>query len=154
MQNTRQVNLLFWRFIVVAQDAFSKWVEAESLSATIFRWLSEDVFSRFGNPGQITADQGSQFDSAEIKRFWQENNIDLHIISSYHYISNGLAERKIWTVETMLRTSVVDKADWRRHLPGLVWAYSTPHDWGNIFIDIWPGGRNTIRDFFSFRSRI
>ena len=62
MQNTRQVNLFFWRFIVVAQNAFSKWLEAESLSV-ITRWLSEDAFSRFGNPDQITADQGSQFDS-------------------------------------------------------------------------------------------
>ena len=118
------------RFILVAQDAFSKWLEAKSLpkpvnTASILQWLRVEVFSRFGYPDQITTDQGSQFDSTEMKQFCQERSINLHIISSYHHISNGLAERAIRTIETMLRTSVANQADWNQHLPGLLWAYNT-----------------------------
>src|SRR5699024_3757580 len=95
-------------YILVLQDAFSKWIEATPISntrtATIVEWLQKEVFSRFGEPDMITTDGGSQFDSREFAEFCKNLSIEHHIASSYHHQGNGLVEKAIQTLETMLRT--------------------------------------------------
>ena len=100
------------------QQHKKRWKETNKIWLKICEQMSAND-SAFGNKWKQI-----QISNYPHPKFCQENNIDLHIISSYHHISNGLAEREIWTVETMIRTSMVDQADWSRHLPGLVWAYT------------------------------
>lgn len=61
------------KFIIVAVDYFSKWVEAEPL-ATITsqqyeRFLWRNVVSRFGVPVQLVTDNGKQFESKSFQNF-------------------------------------------------------------------------------------
>ena len=98
-----------YTYVAVLQDAYSKWVEAKPLddtrAKTIIRWLQRDVFSRFGEPKMLTTDGGTQFDSREFKEFCENRQIEHHITSPYHHQGNGLAERAIRTLETMMRTA-------------------------------------------------
>ncbi|KAH9398026.1 hypothetical protein TYRP_019400 [Tyrophagus putrescentiae] len=114
--------------IAVLQDAFSKWIEAVALpdtrAKTIAEWLA-DVFARYGAPKMLTTDGGTQFDSREFKAFCRTAAVEHHIASPYHHQGNGLAERAIRTLETMLRTSCSDQKDWKWNLATCVMAYNT-----------------------------
>ena len=80
------------------------------------------MFSRFGAPDMITTDGGSQFDSRE---FCKNLAIEHHIATSYHHQGNGLVEKAIQTLESMLRTSCEDQKEWSRLLPEVIRAYNT-----------------------------
>src|SRR5699024_2664694 len=115
-------------YILVLQDAFSKWIEATAIhdtrTATIIEWLQKEVFSRFGEPDMITSDGGSQFDSREFAEFCKNLAIEHHIASPYHHQGNGLVENAIRTLESMLRTSCEDQKEWSRLLPEMVRSYN------------------------------
>ena len=55
------------RFLLVATDYFTKWVEAKALSTisaqVVRRFLWEDIICRFGLPHTIVSDNGKQFDA-------------------------------------------------------------------------------------------
>ena len=60
-------------------------------------------FSRFGTPGDIVSDNGSQYTSREFREFAKIYNF-IHTTSSPEYPqSNGLAERTIQTVKMTLK---------------------------------------------------
>jgi len=117
------------KYIVVLQDAFSKWLEAKAIpdarAATIMDWLRQEVFSRFGVPKMITTDSGTQFDCKEFKKFCQDRGIEHHITSLYHHQGNGLVERAIRTIEEMLRVTCKDQKDWSHHIPDCVSGYNS-----------------------------
>ena len=117
------------KYILVLQDAFSKWIEATAVkdtsAATIIDWLQKEVFKRFGEPDTITTDGGSQFDSREFAEFCRNLAIEHHIASSYHHQGNGLVEKAIQTLESMLRTSCEDQSEWSRLLPEVIRAYNS-----------------------------
>jgi len=104
------------KFIIVLQDAYSKWIEAANLkdttTKTIIKWLEETVFRRFGCPQKITSDCASYFESGEFKRYCEDHNIEHHLATTYHHQGNGLAEKAIQSIEKMVRTSIEAQADW------------------------------------------
>ena len=114
--------------VAVLQDAFSKWLEAKPLkdtrTSTITDWLEREIFSRFGEPDLITTDGGTQFDSREFKAFCERWSIRHHIASPYHHQGNGLAEKAIQTLESMLRTTCQEQSEWSQHVPECVKAYN------------------------------
>ncbi|RVW90565.1 hypothetical protein CK203_030965 [Vitis vinifera] len=67
------------KFLLVAIDYFSKWVEAEAYAnikdkdVTKFVW--KNIICRFGIPQTIIADNGPQFDSIAFRNFCSELNI-------------------------------------------------------------------------------
>ena len=73
----------------------------------------------------ITTDGGSQFDSREFAEFCRNLAIEHHIATSYHHQGNGLVEKAIQTLESMLRTSCEDQKEWSRLLPEVIRAYNT-----------------------------
>ena len=134
--------------IAVLQDSYSKWLEASVLpdtrASTIIRGLAE-LFQRFRTPKAITTDGGTQFDCREFKEFCRQQAVEHHIASAYHHQGNGLAERAIRSVETMLRTTCTDQKEWSRQLLSCVMAHNkkTPDDRSNtVFADVWPRKQN------------
>jgi len=117
------------KWIVVLEDAYSKWLEAKPLkdsrAASVIKWLEEEVFNRFGAPDLITSDQGSQFESAEFKEFCGRFGVKQHFTTPHHHMGNGLAERAIQTIEKMTRTTIVNQDNWSEALPQLIYAYNT-----------------------------
>jgi hypothetical protein len=61
------------RYVVVAVEYFSKWIEAKPLatitSATIQKFFWKSIIYRFGVPKAITVDNGAQFHSEDLKLF-------------------------------------------------------------------------------------
>ncbi len=118
-----------YTYVAVLQDAYSKWIEAKPLddtrAKTVIRWLQREVFSRFGEPKMLTTDGGTQFDSREFKEFCASRQIEHHITSPYHHQGNGLAERAIRTLETMMRTACKEQQEWSQKLVECVTTYNT-----------------------------
>jgi hypothetical protein len=65
-----QVNL---RYVVVAVEYFSKWIEAKPLgtitSNTVQMFYWQNIICRFGVPKAIIVDNGAQFDFEAFKTF-------------------------------------------------------------------------------------
>jgi IS30 family transposase len=85
------------KYIVVAVEYFSKWIEAKPLatitSATIQKFFWQNIVCRFGVPKAITVDNGTHFDAETFKDFCDQISTKIHFASVRHPESNGLVER-------------------------------------------------------------
>lgn len=54
------------KFLIVAIDYFSKWVEAEAVAIMKFIW--QDICCRHGVPCDLVSDNGTQFNSAGMRK--------------------------------------------------------------------------------------
>ena len=117
------------RYILVAQDAFSKWPEAlpvqECTTEVIKRWISDALINRYGLPNEIMTDHGSQFDSAEFKRFTEEMGFTHLFSTSYHHQTNGVVERFNKTLENLIRTTAEQSNQWDEVVEQCLMAYRT-----------------------------
>ena len=70
------------KFLLVAIDYFTKWVEAEPLAVInenkIQTFVWKNIICRFGIPRMIISDNGRQFDSQKFKEFCVELRIQNH----------------------------------------------------------------------------
>ena len=95
------------KFILVATDYFTKWVEAIPLkivtSKEMIEFVKEHIVYRFGTPQTITTDQGSIFISEEFGEFAASMGIKLLLSVKTH--------RRVVTGNTRSR-----EAGWHRSL--------------------------------------
>ena len=93
---------------ILVVDYFSRYVEVQKLTSTTSTSIISTlkaVFSRHGVPVTLVTDNGPQFASAEMSQFSTTYGFT-HITSSPHYHqANGLAERTVRTIKTMLKKS-------------------------------------------------
>lgn len=117
--------------ILVLVDYFSRYFEVAIMTkidakATIGRL--RDIFARFGLPLSITADNGRQFVSNEMKTYCDVNNIRLISTIPFWPQMNGEVERQNRTLLKRLMISQQMKGDWREDLREFLLMYrSTPH---------------------------
>ena len=115
------------KYILVLQDYASKFVVAKPVatisSTVVIEWLRQ-VFQDFGWPQIILHDCGAQFQSEQFKRFASENRIELEEATVAHHQTNGMVERIIRTIETIIRVSANDHNNWDRTLPEAIAAYN------------------------------
>ena len=73
------------KFLLVAINYFTKWVEAERLAVItedkIQTFVWKNIIYRFGIPRMIISDNGCQFDSKKFKEFCAELGIQNHYSS-------------------------------------------------------------------------
>jgi IS30 family transposase len=85
------------KYVVVAVEYFSKWIEAKPLAAitsvTVQKFFWQNIVCRFGVPKAITVDNGTQFDAETFKDFCNQIGTKIHFASAWHLESNGLVER-------------------------------------------------------------
>jgi hypothetical protein len=118
------------KFLVVAIDYFTKWVEAEPL-ATIseknvksFVWKA--VICRFGIPRVLISDNGKQFDNGPFRELCAQLNIRNHYSSPRHPQANGQVEVTNRTLLKQIKTRLEGaKGMWVEELPNVLWAYRT-----------------------------
>ncbi|KAK3013193.1 hypothetical protein RJ639_008804 [Escallonia herrerae] len=84
------------RFVIVAIDYFTKWVEAEAL-VTISEKKCEDLFwrvvvCRFGIPRVLVTDNGKQFDNTTFRTFCTNLTTEQRFSSVAHPQTNGQTE--------------------------------------------------------------
>ena len=86
-------------------DAYSKFLEvvprSQGTTANTVEALRH-VFSYFGLPEHLVTDNGTQFTSAELKKFLEGNDIQHTLSAPEHPATNGLAERYIGALKDKL----------------------------------------------------
>ena len=118
------------KFLLVATDYFSKWVEAEAYASIkdkdVTKFVWKNIICRFGIPQIIVADNGPQFDSIAFRNFCSELNIRNSYSTPHYPQSNGQAEATNKTLITALKKRLEQaKGKWVEELPGVLWAYRT-----------------------------
>ena len=118
------------KFLVVAIDYFTKWVEVEPLAAIIKKnvknFVLKDVICRFGILRVLISDNGKQFDNRPFKELYSQLNIKNHYSSPRHPQANGQAEITNQTLLKQIKTWLEGaKSMWVEELPNVLWAYRT-----------------------------
>jgi hypothetical protein len=117
-----------YRYILVVQDAFSKWPEAWPLrnqkANTCARVLVSEYITRFGVPEDIHSDQGTNFESKLFKEMCSLLGIRKTRTTAYHPQGNGQVENLNKSLKSML-TAMVDEEgrDWDRKLPSTLMSF-------------------------------
>uniref|UniRef100_A0A2N9GVK9 Integrase catalytic domain-containing protein n=1 Tax=Fagus sylvatica TaxID=28930 RepID=A0A2N9GVK9_FAGSY len=116
------------KFLVVAIDYFTKWVEAEPLATiterNIQNFVWKAVICRFGIPRVLVSDNGKQFDNPRFRQFSQELGIHNHYSSPGHPQANGQVEVTNRSLLKLIKTRLEGaKGLWPEELPSILWAY-------------------------------
>jgi transposase InsO family protein len=90
------------RWLIIATDYFTKWVEAEPLASIrdkdSIKFVWKNIITRFGIPKTIISDNGTQFNSKPFMRYCSELSIrNIYSLPTYPQ-SNGQAEASNKTV--------------------------------------------------------
>lgn len=116
------------KYIMVAQDYFSKWVEVYAIpdgtAETCANVLVNEFLSRFGMPLSIHTDQGRNFESELFKGMCTLLGIHKTRTSPYRPACNGLVERFNSTLIKMIKAFLDGKqVNWDLNLGCLAGAY-------------------------------
>ncbi|XP_017411652.2 uncharacterized protein LOC108323671 [Vigna angularis] len=120
------------KFLLVAVDYFTKWIEAEPLSVISAQRVQKFIWRlicRFGHPQKIITDNGRQFIERKLEDYLNSLGIK-HVTSSVeHPQTNGQAEAANKAILTELKKRLGEaKSLWVEELPEVLWAYRcTPH---------------------------
>jgi hypothetical protein len=119
------------RYVVVAMEYFSKWIEAKLLAmitlATVQKFSWQNVICCFGVTKAITVDNGAQFDSEAFKTFYDQIGTKIHVASVRHTESNDLVERANGIIIIGIMKSIfkLTKGKWPDKLVKVVWNQNT-----------------------------
>jgi ribonuclease HI len=96
------------KFLVVAIDYFTKWVEAEPLAIisekNVKSFVWKAVICRFGIPQVLISDNGKQFDNGPFREMCSQLNIKNHYSSPRHPQANGQVEVTNRTLLKQIKT--------------------------------------------------
>jgi len=118
------------RYIILATDYATKWVEARATAkndaSTAASFLFEEIMMRFGHPLELVSDRGKHFLNDVIINITTRYMIKHRKTTPYNPKANGLTERANGIVGKILNKMVsAHKTDWDRKLPSAVHAYNT-----------------------------
>ena len=116
------------KFVLVATDYFTKWVETISLktvtSKNMVDFVREHIVYRFGIPQTITTDQGTMFTSEEFRDFAASMWIKLLNSSPYYTQANGQAEASNQILIKLIKKKIEEQLrKWHLTLNEALWAY-------------------------------
>ena len=98
-----ELNKQPYLLLVDYYSRFPEVIKLNSTTSTSVITAMKSVFSRYGIPHTVISDNGPQYDSVEIKQFASTYGFN-HITSSPYYPqSNGLAERMVKTIKSLLQ---------------------------------------------------
>jgi hypothetical protein len=115
------------KFILVATDYFTKWVEAFPLktvtSIEMVEFVKEHIIYRFGISHTIMTDQGSMFISEEFEEFATSMGIKLLNSSRYYAQANGQAAASNKGIIKLIKRKVDEQPrKWHTMLNEALWA--------------------------------
>lgn len=118
------------KFVVVAVNYFTKWVEVEALihitSQNITRFLWRSVVCRYDVPHAFVTDNGKQFDCQAFRDWCEDFKVRNYFSSPGHPQANEQVEATNKTIFKMLKKKLEDrKGAWAEQLHGVLWAYKT-----------------------------
>ena len=118
------------RWLIVAVDYFTKWVEAEPLGSItqeqVIKFIWKNLICRFGLPRSIVTDNGTQFTGGLTEDFLSKYHIQHKLSSVSHPQTNGQAEVTNRTIIQSIKTRLLQTGKrWVDELPSVLWAYRT-----------------------------
>ncbi|GJX92780.1 reverse transcriptase domain-containing protein [Tanacetum coccineum] len=122
------------KYILVAVDYLSKWVEAKALptnDARVVCKFLKSLFARFGAPRAIISDRGTHFCNDQFAKVMLKYEVTHRLSTVYHPQISGQVEVSNCGLKRILeRTVGENRASWSDKLDDALWAcrtaYKTP----------------------------
>ncbi|GKA13213.1 reverse transcriptase domain-containing protein [Tanacetum coccineum] len=117
------------KYILVAVDYLSKWVEAKALptnDAQVVCKFLKSIFARFGTPRAIISDRGTHFCNDQFAKVMLKYGVTHHLSTVYHSQTNGQVEVSNRGLKRILERTVGENhASWSDKLDDALWAFCT-----------------------------
>ncbi|GJT90328.1 reverse transcriptase domain-containing protein [Tanacetum coccineum] len=119
------------KYILVAVDYLSKWVEAKALptnDARVVCKFLKSLFARFGAPRAIISDRGTHFCNDQFAKVMLKYGVTHRLSTAYHPQTSGQVEVSNRGLKRILeRTVGENRASWSDKLDDALWAFSTAY---------------------------
>jgi hypothetical protein len=117
------------RFILVAIDYFTKWVEAASYAnvtrKVVSKFIRRKIICRYGVPNKIITDNVSNLNNQTMRELCAEFKIEHHNSSPYRPKMNGAVEAANKNIKKIIQKMVKTYRDWHGMLPYALHGYRT-----------------------------
>ncbi|GJS88038.1 reverse transcriptase domain-containing protein [Tanacetum coccineum] len=119
------------KYILVAVDYVSKWVEAQALptnDARVVVKFLKGLFARFGVPKALSSDRGTPFCNSQLEKALLKYEATHKISMAYHPQTNGQTEVTNRAIKRILERSVeYNLKDWSEKLNNALWTFRTAY---------------------------
>ncbi|GJS23026.1 reverse transcriptase domain-containing protein [Tanacetum coccineum] len=119
------------KYILVAVDYLSKWVEAKALptnDARVVCKFLKSLFARFGAPRAIISDRGTHFCNDQFAKVMLKYGVTHRLSTAYHPQTSGQVEVSNHGLKRILeRTVGENRASWSDKLDDALWAFRTAY---------------------------
>nr|GFB41330.1 reverse transcriptase domain-containing protein [Tanacetum cinerariifolium] len=117
------------KYILVAVDYLSKWVEARVLPTNVARIVVKflkSLFSRFGTPRAIISNRGTYFCNDKFAKVMCKHGVTHRLATAYHPQTSRQVEVSNRGLKCILeRTVGENRASWLDKLDDALWAFRT-----------------------------
>ena len=117
------------RFILVAIDYFTKWIEANSYAnvtaKNVAKFIKRDIIARYGTPQAVITDNGSNLNNKVVDDLLDRFKIRHLNSSPYRPQMNGAVEAANKNIKKILAKTAENFRDWHERLPYALMAYRT-----------------------------
>nr|GEY67017.1 reverse transcriptase domain-containing protein [Tanacetum cinerariifolium] len=117
------------KYILVAVDYLSKWVEVKALptnDARVVCKILKSLFTRFGTPRAIISDHGTHFCNDQFAKVMLKYGVTHRLATAYHPQTSGQVEVSNRYLKKILeRTVGENRASWSDKLDDTLWAFRT-----------------------------
>jgi len=115
------------RFILVAIDYFTKWIEAASYvnvtQNVVTRFMKNNIICRYGLPERIITDNGSNLNNKMVDKLCDQFKIHHHNSVPYRPQMNGAVEAANKNIKKIIQRMTITYKDWHEMLPYALFAY-------------------------------
>ena len=115
------------KYILVAIDYFTKWVEVTSYKsvtqAVVARFLKHNIICRYGMPGELIIDNGTNLNGKMIQQLCQQFMIKHRNSVPYRPQMNGAVEAVNKNIKKISVKMIDTYKDWHEYLPFALCAY-------------------------------
>ncbi|GKC35363.1 reverse transcriptase domain-containing protein [Tanacetum coccineum] len=119
------------KYILVAVEYVSKWVEANALptnDARVVVTFLKSLFARFDTPRAIISDRGTYFCNDKFAKVMSKYGVTHRLATAYHPQTSGQVEVSNRGLKRILeRTVGENRASWSDRLDDALWAFRTAY---------------------------
>jgi len=118
------------KFLLVAIDYFTKWVEAEVVASIteneVRKFIWKNIITRFGVPKAMIFDNGRQFDTDKLRDYCASYGIQTRYTAVARPQTNGQVESANKQILNGLKKRLdAAKGSWADELPAILWSIRT-----------------------------
>ncbi|CAO2822820.1 unnamed protein product [Amaranthus hypochondriacus] len=118
------------KYILVACDYVSKWVEAIATptndARVVSKFFKDNIFARFGIPRILISDNGTHFIESKFEALLKKYGVHHRFALPYHPQTSGQVEITNREIKAILEKTVArSRKDWSQKLNDALWAYRT-----------------------------